>query len=358
MTRVLHVISGLGTGGAETMLVRLAVELKVRGFSQHVVSITGRGTKAADLEANGVPVTALDVGSMISLPGALLHLKGIVERARPDILQGWMYHGDLFAALAHVLAPDRKYRNLLWNIRASNTDQGGYGAIVWLNARLSRIPDIVVANSHAGLDFHIAKGYRPRRSSVIPNGIDENKFKPDPKVRAQVRAELGLPEHVVVAIYVARVDPMKDHESFLSAMAMAPVLRGLVVGLGTENLRLPANVRALGVRNDVQRLYAAADIVVSTSVFAEGFSNVIAEGMCTGLVPVTTDIGDARLIVGDVGIIVPLRNPAALARELNMLADMKDEQFKARGIEAREWIKRNFTLTKVADCFAALYSER
>lgn len=119
-----------------------------------------------------------------------------------------------------------------------------------------------------------------------------------------MRKELGLSFDAVVAIHVARVNSMKDHESFLAAMAEVPNVEGLLAGAGTESLSVPTNAKALGLRRDVNRLYAAADVVVSTSVYAEGFSNIIAEGMSCGLVPFTTDAGDARLIVGDVGRII------------------------------------------------------
>lgn len=180
MTRVVHVISGLDTGGAETMLVRLAGELKERGFTQDVVSIRSRGTKARELQELGVPVMALNLGSAMSLPNALWHLKRFIEEKKPDILQGWMYHGDIFAALAHRFAGGRKSRKVLWNIRASDTGQGGYGGLLRFAVWLSSWPDMVLANSRAGLDFHIAQGYRPRRSDVIANGIDETIFKPTP----------------------------------------------------------------------------------------------------------------------------------------------------------------------------------
>ena len=89
---------------------------------------------------------------------------------------------------------------------------------------------------------------------------------------------------------------MKDHATFLAAMAELPSLTGVMVGEGTSELAAPPNVRALGRRRDTPALYAAADIVASTSAFGEGFSNVIAEGMSAGLVPVATDVGDAAAL--------------------------------------------------------------
>jgi glycosyltransferase involved in cell wall biosynthesis len=159
-----------------------------------------------------------------------------------------------------------------------------------------------------------------------------------------------------VAIDVARVDPMKDHTNFLAAMALAPSLTGLAVGQGTETLALPANVRALGMRRDTAAIYAAADIVVSTSAFGEGFSNSLAEGMSAGLVPVATDVGDARRIVGDTGLIVPPKNPQAVAAALCELAALPDGERRRRGSAARERIFADFTLARAADAFTRLYT--
>ncbi len=339
------------------MLVRLAGALQARGFEQHVVSVGGRDAKASEIEALGIPVSALGLQTLTRMPGATYRLRAIAKQFRPTILQGWMYHGDLFATLAHSLLMGGADRRLFWNIRASNTDDAGYRRILQLSAMLSGWADVILANSQAGLDFHVAKGYHPKRAYVVPNGIETVRFRPDEAARAGLRRQLGIADDAVVTIHVARVDPMKDHRTFLDAMALLPTMHGLIVGLGTENLQTPPNVTAFGVRGDVDRLYAAADVVVSTSVFAEGFSNVLAEGMSAGLVPITTNIGDARLIIGEVGVEVPLRDPVSLARELDALASLPLGQLKRRGLHARDRIEKNFTLDRVADRFAALYSE-
>jgi glycosyltransferase involved in cell wall biosynthesis len=168
-----------------------------------------------------------------------------------------------------------------------------------------------------------------------------------------LRQELSLPEVAIVAIHVARLDPMKDHATFLKAMRTLPAMHGLLVGARTETLDLPDNVRALGLRTDVARLYRCVDIVVSSSAFAEGFSNILAEGMSSGLVPVATDVGDARLIVDDVGEIVPVRDAEALAQALSRAAAPSD--LADRKQRARARIVENFTLERAVDRFARLY---
>jgi len=161
----------------------------------------------------------------------------------------------------------------------------------------------------------------------------------------------------VVAIHVARVNPMKDHAVFLKAVASLPDIRGLLVGAGTESLPLPNNVRALGLRRDVERLYACADLVVSTSAYAEGFSNVISEGMSAGLVPIATDVGDARTIIGDTGHIIPARDANALMKALAVETPISAAERRARGLRARARIVERFTLDQAAERYERLYRE-
>jgi glycosyltransferase involved in cell wall biosynthesis len=353
MTRVMHVISGLDTGGAEAFLVQLATALKARGFEQDVVSVTTPGVHATNLQAAGIPVHALHVGSLAGAMAAVGRLAALVRKTRPDVMQGWMYYGDLFAALANRVVPGN--RRLFWNLRASNMSEGGYGRLIRINSKLSAWPDMVIANSRTGLDFHLQHGYRPRRIDIIPNGVDTSKFRPDSGDRAAVRAELGLSDDAVVAIHIARLNPMKDHANFLQAMKNLPQIRGVLVGAQTESLELPGNVIALGLRTDVERLYRCADIVASSSAFGEGFSNTIAEGMSSGLVPVATDVGDARLIVGNTGQVVPIRDPEGLARALATEAGRTDQAVRKSAARAR--MVESFTLDRAVGRFAKLYEQ-
>jgi glycosyltransferase involved in cell wall biosynthesis len=357
MIDVLHVISGLGTGGAETMLVQFAARLRARGLSQHVVSLSGHDALAADLRMAGVDVTMLNASSLTSVPGAIAALRRTVNRLRPRILQGWMYHGNIAATVAHYLSAGRRDRRLFWNLRASNMDAQRYGRVIWLSGRLSQLPELVVANSETGVEFHRQHSFRPKRVIVIDNGVDTGKFRPDPAARQRVRHELGISDEAIVVIHVARVDPMKDHATFLAAMAQLPALTGLLVGEGTRELSPPPNVRALGRRRDTDALYAGADIVASASAFGEGFSNVIAEGMSAGLVPVATDVGDARRIVGDVGSIVAPGDPQAFAVALRDVAALPEAERRRRGLAARARIVANFTLDRAVDAFARLYAD-
>jgi glycosyltransferase involved in cell wall biosynthesis len=216
-------------------------------------------------------------------------------------------------------------------------------------------PDVVTANSAVGLKSHLRLGYRPRRAEMIANGIDVDRFRPDGAARAAVRAELGIAEHAFVLAHVARVDPMKDHKCLQAALMELPEVRALLIGAGTENLPHMPNVLALGRRNEVERFLAAADIVVSSSAFGEGFSNALAEGMACGLPAVATDVGDARTIVGDSGAVVPARNSRALAVAIRVLVQAPAPARAERGARARAHIIENFSMQRTAQHFAELY---
>jgi glycosyltransferase involved in cell wall biosynthesis len=355
MIDVVHVITGLGRGGAETMLVQLAAALRARGLSQHVVSVSAQDALAFDLRAAEIDVSILGADSFRSAPVAMASLMAILKRLQPRILQGWMYHGNLAATLCHLVCRGRRERKLFWNLRASNMDDDRYGRVIWLSGLLSQLPDVVIANSEAGAAFHRARGFNPKHMVVIGNGVDIDRFRPDLALRKRTRAELGITEDAPVVIHVARVDPMKDQETFIAAMTRVPSAVGLMVGEGTLALRVPPNVRALGVMLAAEVPYAAADIVASTSAFGEGFSNALAEGMSAGLVPVATDVGDARQIVGDTGSVVPPRDPAAFASAIEKLAALSESDRRKRGLAARERIVANFTLSRSVEAYAKLY---
>jgi glycosyltransferase involved in cell wall biosynthesis len=357
--KILYVTAGLGGGGAEAMLTRLVTATPAVADDIAVVSLLPAETHAGRLRAAGVGVIELDFARAAGLVAGIVRLARLIAEQRPDIVQGWMYYGDLVALVGLIMSGRRKATQLVWSIRCSTLDLRqcalGLRLVVKACTRLSACPDLVIANSAAGLESHLALGYRPRRAEVIANGIDVDEYRPDPAARSAVRQELGISKAATVLAHVARVDPMKDHATFLAAMAQVPDISALLVGAGTENLPAAHNIVRLGRRDDVTRLFAAADFVVSSSSFGEGFSNVLAEGMACGLPPIATDVGDARLIMGGCGILVPPNDPAALAEAIRLLTREPVMKRAKRGARARAHIVQNFTLTRATRRWRELY---
>jgi glycosyltransferase involved in cell wall biosynthesis len=353
------VITGLGQGGAETMLAKLIEALPE--ITHVVVPLARDLALAPRIAAAGAEVIPLGMRGPLGLPAAVARLAALIRRVRPDVIQSWLYHADLAATLARAVAFSRA--PLAWSLRCSDMDLARYAPatrlVVRALARLSGVPAVIASNSEAGLAWHRRLGYRPRRSIVIPNGFDTDRFRPDPEARSRLGAMLGWGEEAVVVGLVARVDPMKDHAGFLAALARTePALRAVLVGRGTEALAIPAalagRVAALGPRDDVAALTPGFDIACLASRFGEGFPNVLGEAMACGVACVTTDVGDASAIVGEAGVVVPPGDPAALAEALSALAADPDRR-RALGAAGRARVLADYALPSVAARCASLW---
>ena len=356
--KILHVITGLQTGGAERMLANLAILNQCAGRSPVVVSLADGGSQADRLQAAGVRVISLGMTKGRPSLAGLWCLARVLREEAPDVVQSWMYHADLYALVALWLSRRRRRTRLFWGIRCSDMDLARYPlalrAVVRLCALLSRFPDGIVANAEAGQREHRRIGYAMGRMTLIDNGFDTDLFRPDPARRRETRSALGLDEEAFVIGCVARVDAMKDFPTLCAALDRLEGVTCLAIGKDTGTLPPTRGLVALGERNDVPALLDAIDLLVSVSAFGEGFSNAIGEAMASGVPVLATEVGDARRIIGIGGRIVPGRNPAALAEAIAALRDDPQTR-RAMGKAGRQRIERDFSLRRSAEAFDALY---
>ncbi len=369
--RVMHVITGLGAGGAEAMLYKLVGA--TRGELSHsVVSLTDEGVFGPRLHGDGIPVSCLEMRPGIPSPLALARLVQRMRRTQPDVVQGWMYHANLLAGIAGAVARVP----VVWGIHHTDVDPSNAKRLThWtrlLSARLSRVLAArIVCCADSALRSHAKLGYCEDRMVVIHNGFVLDRFRPDAQARAQVRQELSIPEGAPVIGLVARVHPDKDHRNFLAAAEQLARSRGdaifLLVGDGTspsspsmaewvEEFRIRSRVRLLGLRSDVPRLLAAMDVLASSSR-SEGFPQVLGEAMLCGVPCAVTDCGDSREIVGPTGRVVPARDPTALAGSILELLALPPAERVALGLSARQRIVDRYDIRAAAQRYSALYAE-
>jgi glycosyltransferase involved in cell wall biosynthesis len=368
---VVHVITGLVLGGAETFLLRLLGAMDREKFPPRVFALKSGGILADRVRALGVDVVELGVRGPLGAARALGRLRRAARGGR-GVLQTWMYHADLLGGLA---AWGAAAWPVVWNVRqttlTADLKKASTLRVARWCARLSgKVPRAIVCNSAAALEAHAAFGYDRARMTVIPNGFDTGVFRPDPAARASVRAELGIPADARLVGMVARWDPHKDHDTFFQAAAIAaaadPSLCFLLVGDGVEEsnpavgdaLRragLAGRCRLLGRRDDTPRLNAALDVATLTSV-SEGFPNVVGEAMACGTPCVVTRVGDAAALVGDTGRVVAPREPAALAAAWAAELAAPPTERAGRGAAARARIEAEFSLGAVARRYEALYA--
>lgn len=369
--KIVHVITGLGDGGAEAVLYRMCF---FDQKSEHlVISMMDMGKYGPLLEKIGVCVECLNMPAGRLTYSGVKKMREIFKKEKQDncregvslAVQTWMYHADLVGG---VVAKISGIKDIVWGIHHSVLEKGKTKAstrlIAKINALLSYwVPEVIVCCAEKSRVIHEKIGFSSRKMKVIPNGYDLQKFSPKPVDAKLLRQEWGIPENMPLLGMVGRFDPQKDHGNLIKALALLKTqgldFRCVLVGRGMDDTNqevtsmllrngLQEQVHLLGQRSDIPAVMSALDLHVLSSS-AEAFPNVIAEAMACETPCVTTDVGDAALMVGDTGWVVPPGNPQALAAGIQgaVLAMAQAEAWLLRQAAARTHVSNSFGLDRM-----------
>ena len=370
MRHVLHVITGLVVGGAETALYRLILEFRGSPYTHTVVALTPEGGMHARFIESGIELIVLDLRR--SPLSGFLRLYRLMRTLRPDIVQTWLYHADFLGGLAARIAGNR---NVIWGVRTTDVDGGcarSTSLIRRMCASLSRwVPHTIVFVAEAARRSHAMLGYDMARTVVVGNGFDLAALTSSPCQRRQLRVRCGFDADDIVLGTVGRFNIDKDHASFVSAAGQLAGrhdrLHFLMVGkdLDSDNLDLMRWIAEtgyadrfvlLGERTDVPACLAAMDIFCLSSR-TEAFPNAVGEAMAIGLPCVATDVGDVAVLMADAGVLVPKADPDALAQAVTRLLALGPESRAQLGRRARERIRAKFSMACVRQRFEMVYEK-
>jgi glycosyltransferase involved in cell wall biosynthesis len=354
------------------MLVKLLSTLRSPQFECAVVSLLDSGTQGPPIRDLGVPVHELQVNSVEGSLSAIWRLQKISHNFKPDIIQGWMYHGNLAACCAWFGMRTRA--RLFWAVRHSvigmKCERPLTRLVIRAGALLSRLPTRIIFNSQLSRNQHEAIGFCSDRNVVIPNGFLVRSFRPNTEARAKMRTALGISPEAPVVGMVARDHPMKDHATLLNAAALVLkqrvsavfVLAGRGIDransrlvLMIEQLGISGSVRLIGEVTETEALYPAFDVLGLSSAWGEAFPNVLGEAMACGIPCVATDVGDARQIIGDTGYVVSPSRPLELATKLLAILNVDQTDYATLSRRARQRIKEHYSLDRIADSFRNVY---
>jgi glycosyltransferase involved in cell wall biosynthesis len=355
--RIVFLTRSIAGGGAERQLLVLAQGLVRLGHRCSIVTFYAP-------ENGGMPpglrIVSLSKRGRWDLLSFSLRLVKVIREEHPHVLHGYLTVPNIMAALVGFLIPRA---TVVFGIRASNMDLQRYDRASrwthWLEARLVRSARAVIVNSQAGRRSAIERGIREDKLFLIRNGIDVDAFRFEEEARWRLRERWKFKADEIILGVVARLDPMKDHATFLRAFTQAardvPKLRAIFVGDGPASLRreLEKSAASLGisdaiswagVETDMVSVYSGIDVLCLASAFGEGMPNVVAEAMACERVCIVTDVGDARDLVADFGFVVPPAMPEALAAAIRQVATMSEARRLAMGQGARRRIQEAYTI--------------
>lgn len=378
--RIALLLRSLNRGGAERQAVLLAERLAKRGHEVFVYLFYRGGAFEDELLDTPVTVRGLDKQGRFDVIGPARRLAEHVERDEPDVLYSYMRGPNVFTQGAAVLHEPLRTLPIVWGIRASGMDLSRYD---WTDRALEKLetlfarapvpgnpPTRVIANSDAGFDHLLRRGYPRELLASVPNGIDVERFQPDAALRKRTRDAWadrhGLDPQVLLVGHVGRPDPKKNHETLLEAWARVSdarrnrgaqlVVVGVPPGEPRENLQQRARrlgvageVFWLGRQDDMVAVHNGLDVLVSSSAFGEGFPNVIGEAMACGNPCAVTDVGDSGRIVGETGEVCPPGDPGALADAVLEVMDRVRRQPGETAQACRGRIRSNFTVERMVD---------
>jgi glycosyltransferase involved in cell wall biosynthesis len=369
--RAVHIIGGLGKGGAETTLYNTLKHTpgKFKHWDVRVLTLGfGDDFFADPIRELGVPVDSLDV---------FRHPLTTARTTRrflrhSDVAISWMYHANLYTWLLTRLQHGPR---LVWCIRHADLSKANNKWTTRMEARIgalvSKSIQTITYNGQQSLDAHTRIGYPHRNAIVLPNGCDTDVYSPSPAARPALESEFPSIRGKTVLLSAARFHPIKDHDLFLKAISRLrqtdPAVVGIAVGNGVtpsnttlteaatrHGLRLGTDVFFLGERHDLPTLYAASDVYVLHSA-GEAFPNTMLEAMSCGLPVASTNVGDSATITGTCRYLSPPRDTDGMVSTLRDLLSQEPATLEAIGKANRRRVQEFYSIQAVAERYGNVF---
>ncbi len=364
--RVLVLDNEFDMGGSEKKLFDYILRVDRARVEVIVCCLKRGGYLAGRLEEAGVRVVTGFQRRRFD-PAAPARFLRWLRDVRPDVIYTMAHPNTVLLSWAAAA----RGRTGAWvvSFHAMGRADGGRLVPSWLKPFLVQADRLLaVADMHRDY-LRRREGLPADRIDVIHNGVDTTRYRPaEPGERRAARAELGIDANAVTVTHVASIKPLKRQDALVRAMAPLMQSRADVhlvfAGDGpmrehcerlARHLGIADRTHFLGIREDVERVFHASDVIALPSR-TEVFPNVVLEAMAAGVPVVATDVGCVREMVadGETAILVDEGDDAALAEALTRL--VRDAELRARfGAAARERVTRHFPIERMCDARTRLF---
>jgi len=348
--RIAYMLNSLGMGGAERHTIALAEWMAQHGHSVLLISLLPRQTEQWPTQ---LEVAYLDLRKTpASILRGLVRARRLLRSFHPDLLHSHAFPANLFARVLRLLGASPPVLSTMHNVF-----EGGRARM--LAYRLTDFLALGTTTVSEAVARHAleSKAVPSRKRIVLPNAIDVSEFTPDPARRSETRAQ-HTTNGDFIWLAAGRIVSAKGFLNLLEAFAQVWVAHphtqlwiagehptpkspraeytGLVVPKGTTE-----RIHQLGLNRDMPALLDAADGFVLSSAW-EGMPLVVGEAMAMEKPVVATDVGGVRELLGDTGIVVPARDPDALAKAMLDVMRSSVQLRRMSGRAARERIVTQF----------------
>ena len=284
--KIIHIISGISTGGAELILYNLLSYIDRSRLKSIVISLSGNGPVGDKIQKLDVPVVTINMRLGISTINNFNRLISILRQEKPTLIHTWMYHADFLGGIA------AKYFSktpVVWSIHHADPrlNKVTTKAVAKLCSFLSYyLPDKIIACSESAKISHITYGYSAKKIILIQNGVDISRFHPDNFSRGLIRNSLNIGEGHIVIGTIGRWHEIKDYNTLITAASLLCKdihnVHFIFVGNGLDNnnkvltswickAQIEGRVHLLGERDDISNIINSFDIFTLTSL-GESFS--------------------------------------------------------------------------------------
>jgi len=346
-------IRSLDIGGAERQFIELVKHIDKTKFDVTVCTMYGGLQESIVVQIPNIHYINLEKKGRYDFFQFYLTYKKLLKEIQPDVIYSFLGEMNLFSLWCKP-----KNTKIIWGFRASDMDLSKYGIVskilFFLQQKLSKFTNKIIANSKASVEFHTMKGFDMGRSVIIPNGINTKRFKKNEEARKEFRDQYHLADTDIAIGIVARLDPMKGYPIFAkmakNLLHLHKNIYFFAIGSGEQNIQTECMdiltnssvnyFHWLGSRNNIEDIYSGLDIAVSASL-TEGFSNVIAEAMSCEVPCVVTDVGDSAQIIDDTGILCAPNDPESL---LEAVQELLKQDLHTLGSNARHRIIKHYSI--------------
>ena len=358
---MVHVITNFaGVGGAEMMLARL-IQQTEHDYQHVIIALMKTSNVYQSTLERCQSHYALGWNGLNTL-STVSQLRALLKKLQPATVQCWMYHANALTSLS-VIGLAKKPK-VVWGIHhslASPKEESISTKIaLGLSKILSKQPDSIIYCAHSSMQQHQAFGFKNGNSQVIANGVFLDKFQPNPQ----------LHEPIVIG-FAGRYHTAKGYPYLFETMGLLKdqdiIFKIAGSGASLENPEVKAlfdqhqldsqKVHLLDQISDMPAFYQSIDAFLMTSI-TEGFPNVLVEAMASGLPCISTDVGDAKYIVQDLGNIVPPRNAQAVVDAILAYTQKSEAEKQSLKLATRERVEQNFSIETVSRQYMQVWSQK